>query len=101
MAVLFTSNDEHVQAHYYHHQPLDLNSRMPQVLDNMAVIHNRLGSSTQEQGDADGTDLCFDLTADNLVKAIRMAPTNYIEAQSFLNNSDRVSLTVFFQAIKR
>lgn len=96
MALVYTSNGEHQRALDHYGQALELNSRMPQALNNMAVIHHHLGSLAQERGDADEADRCFDLAADCWGKAIRMAPNNYIEALNWLKTTGRGSADVYF-----
>ena len=88
MALVFASNGEHLKALEHYEQALALNAKMPQVLNNMAVIHHHLGSLAQEQGKTDEADQCFDIAADCWTKAIRLAPNNYIEAQNWLNRRD-------------
>jgi tetratricopeptide (TPR) repeat protein len=96
MALVFTSNGEHQRALEHYQQALDLNSRMPQALNNMAVIHHHLGSLAEERGDTDEADLCFDRAADCWMKAIRLAPNNYIEAQNWLKTTGRGKVDVYF-----
>ena len=95
MALVYASNGEHQRALDFYGQALDLNAKMPQVLNNMAVIHHHLGSIAQEQGDADEADRCFDQAADAWSKAIRLAPNNYIEAQNWLKTTGRGSADVY------
>jgi tetratricopeptide (TPR) repeat protein len=96
MALVFTSNGDHEKALDYYTQALDLNSKMPQALNNMAVIHHHLGSLAEERGLADEADSRYDQAADYWTKAIRMAPNNYIEAQNWLKTSGRGSVDVYF-----
>ena len=96
MALVFASNGDHAKALDLYGQALDLNSKMPQALNNMAVIHHHLGSIAEESGDADEADRCFDQAADFWGKAIRLAPNNYIEAQNWLKTSGRGSVDVYF-----
>ena len=64
MALVFASNGDHAKAWDFYGQALELNSRMPQVLNNMAVIHHHLGSLAEERGEPDEADRCFDRAAD-------------------------------------
>ena len=96
MALVFASNGEHEKALEHYGQALDLNGKMPQALNNMAVIHHHLGSIAEEQGERDEADRRFDLAADFWGKAIRLAPNNYIEAQNWLKTSGRGSVDVYF-----
>ena len=96
MALVFTSNGDHDKAMELYNEALDLNSHMPQVFNNMAVIHHHLGSIAEEQGDQDEADRRFDLAADSWTKAIRLAPNNYIEAQNWLKTTGRGTVDVYF-----
>jgi tetratricopeptide (TPR) repeat protein len=96
MALVFTSNGDHDKAMELYNEALDLNSHMPQVFNNMAVIHHHLGSIAEEQGDQDEADKRFDLAADFWAKAIRLAPNNYIEAQNWLKTTGRGTVDVYF-----
>jgi len=96
MALVYASNGEHEKALEQYGQALDLNSKMPQALNNMAVIHHHLGCIAEEQGETDEADRRFDLAADFWGKAIRLAPNNYIEAQNWLKTSGRGSVDVYF-----
>ncbi len=95
MALVFISNGDHDKALNHYEQALELNGRMPQVLNNMAVIHHHLGSQAQERGDGDEADRRFDLAAEFWTKAIRLAPNNYIEAQNWLKTTGRGGADVF------
>jgi tetratricopeptide (TPR) repeat protein len=96
MALVFASNGEHARALDRYGQALELNNKMPQALNNMAVIHHHLGSIAEEQGDADEADRQYDQAADYWNKAIRLAPNNYIEALNWLKTSGRGSADVYF-----
>lgn len=89
MALVFASNGDHAKALDFYGQALDLNSKMPQTLNNVAGIHYHLGSIAQERGDSDEADRCFDQAADFWGKAIRLAPNDYIEAQNWLKKCGR------------
>jgi Flp pilus assembly protein TadD len=96
MALVYASNGEHLKALDQYTQALELNSKMPQALNNIAVIHHHLGSIAEEKGEADEADRCFDQAADFWGKAIRLAPNNYIEAQNWLKTSGRGAVDVYF-----
>ena len=95
MALVYASNGEHNRALEQYEQALAPNAKMPQVLNNMAVIHHHLGSIAQEKGESDEADRRFDLAADFWSKAIRLAPNNYIEAQNWLKTTGRGSADVY------
>ena len=96
MALVYASNGEHEKALAQYGEALDLNSKMPQALNNMAVIHNQLGSLAEENGDSDLVDRYFDQSAYLWTNAIRMAPNNYIESQNWLKTGVRGSVDVYF-----
>jgi tetratricopeptide (TPR) repeat protein len=96
MALVYTSNGDHQRAIETYEQVLELNSHMPQALNNMAVIHHHLGSLAEERGDTDESDRRFAQAAEYWTKAIRMAPNNYIEAQNWIKTSGRGSVDVYF-----
>ncbi len=96
MALVYTSNGDHQRAIETYEQVLELNSHMPQALNNMAVIHHHLGSLAEERGDTDEADRRFSQAAEYWTKAIRMAPNNYIEAQNWIKTSGRGSVDVYF-----
>ena len=57
---------------------------MPQALNNIAVIYHYRGEQAIEGGQAEIATLLFEKAADYWKEAIRLAPTNYIEAVNWL-----------------
>jgi tetratricopeptide (TPR) repeat protein len=96
MGLIFASNGEHERALELYHEALEQNPKMPQALNNVAVLYHYLGEQAQEAGDADKADQYFDQAADYWQRAIRVAPNNYIEAQNWLKTTGRAKLDVFF-----
>jgi tetratricopeptide (TPR) repeat protein len=96
MGLIYTSNGEHEQALEAYAQALDLNPRMPQALNNVAVIYHYRGEKAQEAGDLETMEDWFDKAADCWREAIRLAPNNYIEAQNWLKTTGRSKMDVFF-----
>ena len=80
----------------YYTQALELNPRLPQALNNVAVIYHYKGEKAQEAGDDEVAEDYFDQAADFWKRAIRMAPNNYIEAQNWLKTSGRSQMDVYF-----
>lgn len=96
IGLIHTSNGEHDRALGYYSQALELNARMPQTLNNMAVIHHYRGEKAKVAGDADQAEEEFKQAAEFWVRAIRLAPNNYIEAQNWLKTTGRSNIDVYF-----
>lgn len=96
VGLIHTSNGDYEQALKYYHEALELNPRMPQALNNIAVIYHHQGEKAKEAGEGDGAEALFDRAADYWKEAIRMAPNNYIEAQNWLKTTGRSDMDVYF-----
>jgi len=96
MGLIYASNGEHDKALELYHQALEFNPRLPQALNNIAVIYHFQGEKAKEAGDNDGGEALFDKAADYWIRAIRMAPNNYIEAQNWLKTTGRSQIDVYF-----
>ncbi|KAB8334203.1 photosystem I assembly protein Ycf3 [Scytonema tolypothrichoides VB-61278] len=96
MGLIYASNGEHDKALELYHQALECNPRLPQALNNIAVIYHYQGEKAKEAGDEDGGEALFDKAADYWIRAIRQAPNNYIEAQNWLKTTKRSQVDVFF-----
>ncbi len=93
MGLIHASNGDHDLALEYYQQAIDLNPRMPQGLNNIAVIYHYKGDQTD---DAEAKEEFFTLATEYWVRAIRLAPNNYIEAQNWLKTTGRADINVFF-----
>lgn len=96
IGLIHTSNGEHEKALEYYFQAIDLNPRLPQALNNIAVIFHYQGDKAKEAGDNDAAEALFDKAAEYWKEAIRMAPNNYIEAQNWLKTTGRSQMDVYF-----
>ncbi|MBD2634022.1 MAG: photosystem I assembly protein Ycf3 [Limnothrix sp.] len=96
MALIFASNGERDKAVDYYHQALDQNPRMPQALNNIAVIYHYNGEQAQASGEDEAAERWFDKAAEYWKRAIRLAPNNYIEAQNWLKTTGRSNMDIFF-----
>ena len=96
MGLIYASNGDHNKALEYYHQAIELNPQLPQALNNIAVIYHFQGEKAKEAGDNEGGEALFDQAADYWIRAIRMAPNNYIEAQNWLKTTGRSQIDVFF-----
>ena len=84
MGLIHTSNGEHEQALELYQEALELNPRLPQALNNIAVIYHYQGEQAKEAGKPQAAEALFEKAADYWKRAIRLAPNNYIEAQNWL-----------------
>jgi tetratricopeptide (TPR) repeat protein len=96
MGLIYTSNGEHEQALELYHEALELNPRLPQALNNVAVIYHYQGEQAKEAGKSEAAEALFDKAAEYWKRAIRMAPNNYIEAQNWLKTTGRSGMDVYF-----
>ena len=96
MGLIYASNGDHNKALELYHQAIELNPRLPQALNNIAVIYQFQGEKAKEAGDYDGGEALFDQASDYWIRAIRLAPNNYIEAQNWLKTTGRSQIDVFF-----
>ena len=96
IGLIHTSNGEHEKALGYYSEALDLNPRMPQALNNIAVIYHYQGEREKEAGNAEAAESLFDKAADYWKEAIRLAPNNYIEVQNWLKTTGRSQIDVYF-----
>ena len=93
MGLIYASNGEHDRALETYHEATELNPRMPQALNNIAVIYHHKGENSETTEEA---EKFYDLAADYWVRAIRLAPNNYIEAQNWLKTTGRADINIFF-----
>ncbi|MEB3267418.1 MAG: photosystem I assembly protein Ycf3 [Leptolyngbya sp.] len=96
MGLIHASNGEHDRALDRYREALDLNPRMCQALNNMAVIYHYKGEQAEASGDSQAANDWFDEAARYWLEAINIAPNNYIEAQNWLKNTGRMKVDKFF-----
>lgn len=96
MGLIYASNGEHEEALARYHEALECNSRMPQALNNIAVVYHFQGDRAKQEGKEDEAEALFDKAAEYWKQAIRLAPNNYIEAQNWLKTTGRSDMDVFF-----
>jgi tetratricopeptide (TPR) repeat protein len=89
------------QALEYYHQALELNSNLPQALNNIAVIYHSSGLNTITMINEDSDDLqqgeyralateFFDKAGEYWRQALKLAPDNYPGARNWLKVSGRL-----------
>nr|QCI08017.1 photosystem I assembly protein Ycf3 [Plumaria plumosa] len=93
IGLIYASNGEHTKALEYYHQALELNSKLPQALNNIAVIYHYQGLKAANQKKYNISKSMFDKAAQYWRQAINLAPNNYIEAQNWLKTTGRLNKT--------
>lgn len=96
MGLIYASNGDHEQALELYHQSIELNPRLPQALNNIAVIYHYQGDRAKEAGNSDAAEGFYNEAAEYWKRAIRLAPNNYIEAQNWLKTSGRSAMDIYF-----
>lgn len=96
MGLIYASNGEHEQALELYHQALEVNPRLPQALNNIAVIYHYQGDREEEAGNDEAAEALYNRAAEYWKQAIRLAPNNYIEAQNWLKTTGRSAIDVYF-----
>nr|YP_010156030.1 photosystem I assembly protein Ycf3 [Cumathamnion serrulatum]QQY85337.1 photosystem I assembly protein Ycf3 [Cumathamnion serrulatum] len=91
IGLIYASNGEHIKALEYYHQALELNSRLPQALNNIAVIYHYQGIKAANQNKVNISKSMFSKAAIYWEQAISLAPNNYIEAQNWLKTTGRMN----------
>ena len=87
IGLIFSSNGDYLKALEYYHQALKLNSNLPQVLNNIAVIYHYQGVKASEKQNMEIANTFFALAANYWNQAIILAPNNYSEAQNWLSTT--------------
>ncbi|MDY7013956.1 MAG: photosystem I assembly protein Ycf3 [Cyanobacteriota bacterium] len=96
MGLIHASNGEHEKALEHYHEALELNPRMPQAMNNIAVVYHYQGEYAKDAGREEEAEGLFDRAAEYWKQAIRLAPNNYIEAQNWLKTTGRSDMDIFF-----
>ncbi len=95
MGLIYQSNGEIDKALDHYQQALELNPRLCSALNNIAVLLHHQGEASLEAGDEEKAESLFDEAAQYWIRAIRIAPNNYIEAQNWLKITGRANLEVY------
>ena len=91
LGIIFANNGEFVKSVKYYHLALDQNKELPQAYNNVAVIYHNQGTRAERQGNIDKAMVLYDKAAQYWNQAIRIAPTNYLEAQNWLKETGRAA----------
>jgi tetratricopeptide (TPR) repeat protein len=95
MGLIHASNGEHEKALELYHEAIELSPRLPQALNNIAVIYHYQGDRAKDAGQSEAAEALYDKAADFWKRAIRLAPNNYIEAQNWLKTTGRSVTDVY------
>ena len=91
IGLIYSNNGDFLKAVEYYQQALDLNSRLPQALNNIAVIYHYQGTKASEKKEFELAQNMFDKASDYWKSAVRLAPNNYIEAQNWLKINGKMA----------
>ena len=101
IGLIYANTGSNSQALEYYHQALELNSNLPQALNNIAVIYHSSGSNTLTLINEEIDDIqraqyralaieFFDKAGDYWRQALKLAPDNYPGARNWLKVSGRL-----------
>lgn len=105
IGLIYNFNGNYAKAIEYYHQALGLNPKLPQALNNIAIIYHKQGLQILEEQKSIGDKLCyldknlkerdmvkefFDKAAEYWIRAIELAPDNYPEALNWLKTTGRL-----------
>ncbi|VEP12657.1 Photosystem I assembly protein Ycf3 [Hyella patelloides LEGE 07179] len=96
MGLIHASNGDIDKAIELYIESIELNPRMPQALNNIAVLYHYEGEKAREAGREEEAEALYDKAAEYWKQAIRIAPNNYMEAQNWLKITGRSEMDVFF-----
>ena len=91
IGLIYGNNGDYSKALEYYQEALDLNSRLPQALNNIAVIYHYQGVKATKKQNLEVAKGLFDKAAEYWCQAIKLAPNNYIEAQNWLKTTGRIA----------
>lgn len=91
LGIIFANNGEFVKAVKYYHLALDQNKELPQAYNNIAVIYHDQATRAERKGNMDKAAILYDKAGLYWNQAIRIAPTNYLEAQNWLTETGRMA----------
>lgn len=94
LGIIFASNGEYVKAVKYYHLALDSNKELPQAYNNIAVVYHDQATRAERGGKMDKARVLYDKAALYWNQAIRIAPTNYLEAQNWLKEVGKMSRAI-------
>jgi len=91
IGLIYSNNGSFLKSLKYYHQALELNSKLPQALNNIAIIYHYQGIKATERGEFELARDRYERASTYWNKAIRLAPNSYIEAQNWLKITGRTN----------
>jgi tetratricopeptide (TPR) repeat protein len=91
IGLIHSSNGQQGKALEYYYQALDRNPKLSQALNNIAIIYHYRGEQALLKNQLELSKIFFDKAADYWKEAIRLVPDGYIEAQNWLNITNRLN----------
>ncbi len=95
IGLIHQSNGQTDLAMEYYQQAVELNPRHCSALNNMAVLCHYRAEQAKEAGQEELAEELYEQAAQYWIRAIRIAPNNYIEAQNWLKTTGRANLEVY------
>lgn len=84
IGLIHTANGQNRRALEYYFAALDRNPTLAQALNNVAVLYYSRREKAFERNNPEVAQVLFSRASEYWEEAIRLAPTNYIEAQNWL-----------------
>lgn len=91
LGLIFGNNGEYIKAVKYYHLAIDQNKQICQAYNNIAVIYHDQGTRAERSGNIEKANLLYDKAAQYWNQAIKIAPTNYLEAYNWLKNTGKLA----------
>jgi len=91
LGLIFGNNGEYIKAVKYYHLAIDQNKQICQAYNNIAVIYHDQGTRAERSGNIEKANLLYDKAAQYWNQAIKIAPTNYLEAYNWLKSTGRLA----------
>jgi len=91
LGLIFANNGEYIKAVKYYHLAIDQNKQICQAYNNIAVIYHDQGTRAERAGNIEKANLLYDKAAQYWNNAIKIAPTNYLEAYNWLKQTGKLS----------
>nr|YP_009139353.1 photosystem I assembly protein Ycf3 [Lepidodinium chlorophorum]BAR72327.1 photosystem I assembly protein Ycf3 [Lepidodinium chlorophorum] len=83
--LIHTSNGRYCRALEYYFAALDRNPGLVQALNNIRILYHSRGEEAVKKNKYEVSKLLFSRSAEYWKEAIRLTPSNYIEAQNWIS----------------
>ena len=93
IGLIYGNNGDYSKALEYYHQALDLNSKMPQALNNIAVIYHYQGTKASEKKEFEiAKDILQPAQILNIVQQLTTSLDDAVNYEDFLRLIDRAKM---------